>query len=88
MIPDYSIQEQKKKGRTRKPELGVTKERSSHLEVLLEDVPPELCRPLDLSHSSSTDHKVDVNSSSNVGLWRPQRRPLKPTIPQNPQQRC
>jgi hypothetical protein len=53
MIPDYSIQDQKKKGRTRKPELGVAKERSSHLEVLLEDAPPESCRPLDLSHTGS-----------------------------------
>jgi hypothetical protein len=53
MILDYSIQDQEKKGRTRKPELGVAKERSSHLEVLLEDAPPELCRPLDLSHTRS-----------------------------------
>jgi hypothetical protein len=41
MIPDYSIQDQKNQGRTRKPEKGVAKERSSHLEVLLEDAPPE-----------------------------------------------
>jgi hypothetical protein len=58
MIPDYSIQDQKKKGRTRKPEPNVAKERSSHLEVLLEDAPPELCRPLDLSHTGSLAHWI------------------------------
>jgi hypothetical protein len=56
MIPDFSIQDQKNQDRTRKPEKGVAKERSSYLEVLLEDAPPEsdtptgslaqyLCRP-------------------------------------------
>jgi hypothetical protein len=53
MIPDYSIQDQKKKGRTRKPEQGVAKERSSHLDVLLEDVPPKSCRPLDLLYTGA-----------------------------------
>jgi hypothetical protein len=45
MIPDYSIQDQKNQGRTRKPEKGVAKERSSHVEVLLEDAPPESDTP-------------------------------------------
>jgi hypothetical protein len=45
MIPNYSIQDQKNQGRTRKPEKGVAKERSSHLKVLLEDAPPESDTP-------------------------------------------
>jgi hypothetical protein len=45
MIPDYSIQDQKNQGRTRKPEKGVAKEHSSHLEVLLEDAPLESDTP-------------------------------------------
>jgi hypothetical protein len=45
MIPDYNIQDQKNQGRTHKPEKGVAKERSSHLEVLLEDAPPESNTP-------------------------------------------
>jgi hypothetical protein len=86
MIPDYNIQDQKNQGRTRKPEKGVAKERSSHLEVLLEDTPPESDTPTGSSHSSSANHEIDVNSNSNVGLWRPRKRPQLPTIPQNPQQ--
>jgi hypothetical protein len=45
MIPNYSIQDQKKQGRTRKPEKGIAKERSPHVEVLLEDAPPESDTP-------------------------------------------
>jgi hypothetical protein len=46
MIPDYNIQDQKNQGRTRKPEKGVAKEHSSHLEVLLEDAPPKSDTPI------------------------------------------
>jgi hypothetical protein len=45
MIPDYSIQGLKNQGRTRKPEKGIAKARSSHLKVLLEDAPPESDTP-------------------------------------------
>jgi hypothetical protein len=45
MVPDYSIQDQKNQGRTRKSEKGIAKARSSHLKVLLEDAPPEFETP-------------------------------------------
>jgi hypothetical protein len=45
MMPDYSIQDQKNQGRTRKPKKGVAKGRSPHVEVLLKVAPPESDTP-------------------------------------------
>jgi hypothetical protein len=60
MIPDYSIQDQKNQGRTRKPEKGVAKAHSSYLEVLLEDAPPEsMSTPTPILASSN--HEKDLN---------------------------